>query len=60
MKITAALIYLGVILAGAYGWLANLIAVVHAITANDPFTPLLVGRIIGIPVVILGVILGFV
>ncbi|RWP84753.1 MAG: hypothetical protein EOR11_20040 [Mesorhizobium sp.] len=56
---TAALIYIAVILLVVYGWVCNLIAVVHALTANDPFTPLVMGRMIGIPVFILGAILGF-
>jgi hypothetical protein len=56
---TAALIYIAVILLVLYGWVCNLIAVVHALTDNDPLTPLVVGRMIGIPVFILGAILGF-
>jgi hypothetical protein len=36
---TAALIYIAVILLVLYGWVCNLIAVVHVLTANDPLTP---------------------
>lgn len=56
---TAALVYIAVILLVLYGWVCNLITVVHVLTANDPLTPLVVGRMIGIPVFILGAILGF-
>jgi hypothetical protein len=57
--IALSLAYLALIIAGLWGWVVNLIDVVHAVTANDPFTTLLIVRIIGIPVAVLGAVLGY-
>lgn len=54
------LLYLALIFAVIYGWVANLIAVIQA--AQHPgieITTMLVLRVIGIPVPVLGAILGY-
>ncbi|MDG4856408.1 hypothetical protein [Mesorhizobium sp. WSM4982] len=54
------LLYLAIIIAVVYGWVANLIAVIQA--AQHPgieITTMLVLRVIGIPVPVLGAILGY-
>lgn len=56
---TIALLYLALIVAGLYGWVANLVAVIHAATAGVPFTTLVIIRIIGVPVAVLGAVLGY-
>jgi len=45
------------IVAAAYGWIANIVTLVHVI--NNPITALTVARIAGIFVVPLGVVLGY-
>lgn len=59
MKAILGLIWLALILAGAIGWVLNLIAVIHAATADAPFTTLVLIRIIGVPIFILGAVLGW-
>ncbi|MER9195245.1 hypothetical protein NKI13_18380 [Mesorhizobium australicum] len=56
----AAIVFqLTLIVAFIYGWVVNLIAVIHALTHDAPMTTLLVGRIIGVPVGIIGAVLGW-
>lgn len=42
-----------------YGWVVNLIDVIHAATSGAPFTTMIICRIVGIPVFGLGAILGW-
>ncbi|RVB02844.1 hypothetical protein [Mesorhizobium sp. M7A.F.Ca.CA.004.02.1.1] len=58
MKI-AAILQLALIVAAVYGWFANLIDVIQAALSGDAFTTMLIVRIVGIPVFILGAILGW-
>jgi hypothetical protein len=58
MKI-AALAYIAVIVALLYGWVVNLIAVIHLATADAPLTTLGILRIVGVPVGIIGAVLGW-
>ncbi|MER8422497.1 hypothetical protein [Mesorhizobium sp. M1403] len=46
-------------LAVIVGWVMNLIAVIHLATADAPLTTMFIVRIIGIPVGLLGAILGW-
>jgi hypothetical protein len=50
--------YVLAIIAGVIGWVLNIIAVVHSL--SGPVTAMLVARLVGIPVFILGAILGWV
>ena len=56
---TAALIQLAVAIAIIYGWVVNLIAVINLALADAPLTTMFILRIIGIPVGLLGAILGW-
>ncbi|MER9605345.1 hypothetical protein [Mesorhizobium sp. M0243] len=56
---TVAIIQLTLIIAALYGWVVNLIDVIHAATSGSPFTTMLIVRIVGIPVFLLGAILGW-
>ncbi|TPI67584.1 transmembrane 9 family protein [Mesorhizobium sp. B3-1-3] len=58
MKI-AALAYLVAIIAAIAGWVLNFVAVVHLASADAPFTTMGILRIVGIPVGILGAVLGW-
>ena len=53
-----ALLWLAAILGGIIGWVLNIVAVVHAI--GGPVTTMFIARIVGIPVFILGAVLGWV
>ncbi|PBB68165.1 hypothetical protein CK228_13735 [Mesorhizobium sp. WSM4312] len=58
MKI-AIITYITFIVLAMYGWFANLIDVVQAVTSGSPFTTLIVARIVGVPVFVLGAVLGW-
>lgn len=51
-------LYIAVILAGAIGWVMNIIAIVHS--TFDPLTPVLVLRIVGVLLAPLGAVMGYV
>jgi hypothetical protein len=51
--------YIVCLIAALYGWVVNLIDVVHAATSGEPFTTLIICRIVGIPVFGLGAVLGW-
>lgn len=55
---TMVIAYLAAIVGGLIGWVMNIVAVVHMV--GGPMTTMLVARIVGIPVFILGAILGWV
>lgn len=48
-----------VLVAALYGWVENLVAVIHAATSGAPFDTMLALRIIGVPLGIIGAILGY-
>lgn len=52
------LIYIGVIIAALVGWIFNVIAFVHMI--GGPVTTMFIARLAGIPLAILGAILGYI
>ncbi|RWP18850.1 MAG: hypothetical protein EOR00_09435 [Mesorhizobium sp.] len=56
---TFVLVYLAIIVAALYGWVVNLIAVIHLATADAPLTTMGIVRIVGIPLAGLGAILGW-
>lgn len=58
LGLTMVLIWLAAVIGGLTGWVMNIVAVVHSV--SGPLTEMLVLRIIGIPVFILGAILGWV
>jgi len=41
------------------GWIVNLCHVIAGFVSNEPVTTMFIGRIIGVPVVILGGVLGW-
>jgi len=41
------------------GWVMNLIAVIQAATADAPLTAMFIVRLVGVPVAIIGAILGW-
>ncbi|MER8385231.1 hypothetical protein NKH14_06865 [Mesorhizobium sp. M1380] len=53
------ILYLVTLVAALYGWVVNLIDVIHAATSGAPFTTMIICRIVGIPVFGLGAILGW-
>jgi hypothetical protein len=56
----AAIIFqLTLIIAALAGWVMNLIAVIHLATADAPLTTMGIIRIVGIPVGIIGAVLGW-
>lgn len=56
--VSLALLYIAAIIGGIIGWVLNIVAVVHGI--SGPLTTMMVARLVGIPVFILGAILGWV
>lgn len=56
--VSLALLYIAAILGGAIGWVLNIVAVVHGL--SGPLTTMMVARLVGIPVFILGAVLGWV
>ncbi|MER9596140.1 hypothetical protein [Mesorhizobium sp. M0244] len=56
---TVVLFQLALIVAFIYGWVCNLIAVIHLFSSDAPLTTSGIIRIIGIPVGFLGAILGW-
>jgi hypothetical protein len=44
---------------GIIGWVMNLIAVIHLLVSHAPVDTMFIGRVIGIPVGILGAVLGW-
>ena len=57
--ITTLLIYWSVVIAGVIGWTLNLIELVSMLIAGSPVTAMLIARIVGVPVFILGAVLGY-
>ncbi|MER8407014.1 hypothetical protein NKH16_20160 [Mesorhizobium sp. M1307] len=55
----AALFQIALIVAFIYGWVVNLIDVIHLFSSDAPLTTSGIIRIIGIPVGFLGAILGW-
>ncbi|RVA09400.1 hypothetical protein EN932_22775 [Mesorhizobium sp. M7A.F.Ca.US.002.01.1.1] len=53
------LLYLATMIIAFYGWIVNLIDVIHAAASGAPFTVMVIARIVGIPVFGLGAILGW-
>lgn len=53
------ILYLVTVIAALYGWVVNLIDVIQAATSGEPFTTMIICRIVGIPVFGLGAILGW-
>lgn len=53
------LLYIATMIAALYGWIVNLIDVIHAASSGAPFTVMIIARIVGIPVFGLGAILGW-
>lgn len=58
-NIAVGLLYIAVVIAIIYGWFANLFAAVSMIVHDAPLHAMFLGRIIGIFVFPLGVILGY-
>lgn len=56
--VTMVLVYLAAILGGLIGWVMNIVAVVHG--CSGPLTSEMIIRIIGIPVFVLGAIMGWI
>lgn len=59
MRIVFALSILAIALAAIIGWIMNLVAVVHLFIADAPLSSLFIGRLVGVPVGIIGAILGW-
>jgi hypothetical protein len=55
---TAVLVYLGLLIAGTYGWCSNIVTIFHS-NFND-LTGVLVLRVVGIFVAPIGAVLGFI
>lgn len=55
---TGVLVWLALACLFIYGWVSNIIAIVHA--SSDPLNPLLVLRFLGVLVAPLGAVLGYV
>lgn len=54
-----ALTYIAIVLTGFIGWVLNLIKVIHLFVSHAPIDTMFIGRIVGVPVSILGAILGW-
>lgn len=57
--ILLALVYIGLIFAAFIGWAMNLIEVINMAFDSSPLTSEFVIRIVGVPVAILGAVLGW-
>ena len=55
--IVAAVVYLALVIASAYGWIANIVSLYHS--SFDTITGQLVLRIVGIFVAPLGAVMGY-
>lgn len=56
--VTIGLIWLALIIGAIVGWVLNIIAIVHML--NGPVTAMFIARIAGIPLAILGAVLGWI
>jgi hypothetical protein len=54
------LVQLFLLVAAGYGWITNILVVVHSFQSNLPFDPMLILRCVGIPLAPLGVVLGYI
>lgn len=59
IRLLALLLFIAFWLAAIAGWVLNVVATVHMIVAHAPVDALFVGRIVGIPVAVLGSVLGW-
>lgn len=59
MRILFSLSVIALALAALAGWIMNLVTVVHMFLANAPLSSLFIGRLVGVPVGIIGAILGW-
>lgn len=58
MKATIVLVYLAIFLAAFTGWIMNIVAFVHSL--HEPVSAMFFARLAGIPIGILGAVLGYV
>lgn len=56
---TVALAYIALVIAALIGWVMNLIEVIHLATAGAPLTAGFIVRIVGVPVGIIGAVMGW-
>lgn len=59
MPILFAIAWILIVVAGAIGWIINLITVANLIIASAPVTALVLGRMLGVFVAPLGAVLGW-
>ena len=59
IKFGFALVYVMALVFGFIGWIINLVAVINLFVSHAPIDAMFVGRVVGVPVFIIGAVLGW-